>query len=45
MVAIGLLTQLYAEGKEEEEAGRVADFFASVGLPVDLQQLSLSPDD
>lgn len=44
MVAIGLLTQLHAEGNEEE-AGRVAAFFADVGLPVSLEQLSLSSDD
>lgn len=44
MVAIGLLTQLSLEGKAEE-AREVAAFFARVGLPVHLGQLSLSSDD
>lgn len=44
MVAMGLLTQLVLEEKEEE-ATRVAEFFAAVGLPTHLGQLSLSPTD
>jgi len=40
MVAMGTLTQLMME--DEDEAKRVAEFFASVGLPVHLGQLSLS---
>lgn len=42
MVAMGLLTQLVAEGRSGE-ATRVAEFFAAVGLPVHLGQISLSP--
>jgi glycerol dehydrogenase len=44
MVAMGLLTQLMLESREEE-AKKVAEFFAHVGLPVRLGQLSLSPQD
>ncbi len=44
MVAFGLITQLVMEGRESE-AGRVAEFFCSVGLPVHLRHLSLSPTD
>ena len=43
MVAMGTLTQLVMESKEE--ARRVAQFFAEVGLPIHLGQLSLSTDD
>jgi glycerol dehydrogenase len=43
MVAMGLLTQLVAEG-DRKEARRVARFFASVGLPVNLAQISLGAD-
>ena len=41
MVAIGLLTQLVLETKVDE-AREVAGFFAQVGLPVHLGQISLS---
>ena len=44
MVAIGLIAQLVAE-KETEEARKAAEFFAAVGLPVHLGQVSLSPRD
>jgi glycerol dehydrogenase len=44
MVAIGLLTQLVLE-KRLDEARRAANFFASVGLPIHLGQISLSPQD
>ena len=44
MVAIGLIAQLVAE-KETEEATKAAEFFAAVGLPVHLGQVSLSPRD
>jgi len=44
MVAIGLLTQLMLEDKAEE-ARRVAAFFARVGLPAHLGQVSLPADD
>jgi glycerol dehydrogenase len=44
MVAMGLLTQLVFEDREEE-AKRVAKFFAAVGLPIHLGQLSLDADD
>jgi glycerol dehydrogenase len=44
MVAIGTLVQLMLESRPEE-ASRVAEFFARVGLPVHLEQLSLDPDD
>jgi len=44
MVAMGLLTQLVLESREDE-ARRVAEFFAAVGLPVHLGQLSLSGND
>ncbi len=44
MVAFGVLTQLFLES-DHEEAGRVAEFFARVGLPVCLRQLGLSADD
>ncbi len=43
MVAMGTLTQLVMESKEE--ASRVAEFFAEVGLPIHLGQLSLGVDD
>lgn len=43
MVAMGLLTQLVAE-QNLDEARRAANFFASVGLPVNLEQISLGPD-
>ena len=44
MVAMGLLTQLMIEN-QEAEARQVAAFFARVGLPIHLEQLSLSPHD
>ena len=40
MVAMGTLGQLMMESRPEE-AARVAEFFASVGLPIHLGQLSL----
>ena len=43
MVAMGTLTQLVMESREE--ARQVAKFFAEVGLPIHLGQLSLSTDD
>jgi glycerol dehydrogenase len=43
MVAMGLLTQLVAE-ENLDEARRAARFFASVGLPVNLAQISLGAD-
>jgi glycerol dehydrogenase len=43
MVAMGTLTQLIMESPEE--ARRVAEFFARVGLPIHLGQISLAPDD
>jgi glycerol dehydrogenase len=42
MVALGLLSHLCLEG-ERGEALRVAEFFAAVGLPVHLGQLSIDP--
>jgi len=42
MVAIGLLTQLAAEGNAKEEE-KVADFFIRTGLPVHLGHLGLDP--
>ena len=44
MVAMGTLAQLVMESRPDE-AARVAEFFASVGLPVHLGQLSLTPAD
>jgi glycerol dehydrogenase-like iron-containing ADH family enzyme len=44
MVAMGTLGQLMLE-ERVAEARRVADFFARVGLPVNLSQLSLSSSD
>jgi len=44
MVAMGLLTQLVLEGREDETR-RVAEFFATVGLPTHLGQLSLAAGD
>ena len=44
MVAIGLLTQLTLENNAPD-ARRVAEFFVRVGLPVHLEQLSVSPGD
>lgn len=44
MVAMGLLGQLMMESRPDE-AKRVARFFASVGLPVHLEQLSIDPHD
>jgi glycerol dehydrogenase len=43
MVAMGTLTQLIMESKDE--ARRVAEFFAEVGLPIHLGQISLGADD
>jgi len=39
MVAIGLLTQLFLE-KRQDEVHKVAKFMALVGLPVELKQIS-----
>jgi len=44
MVAMGTLTQLMLESRPDE-ARRVAEFFATVGLPVHLGQLSLDAGD
>jgi len=44
MVAMGTLTQLMMEGRPDE-ALRVAGFFAAVGLPIHLGQLSLDASD
>ena len=44
MVAFGVLTQLMMEEKQEEFE-QVASFFAQVGLPVTLEQLSMSRSD
>ena len=43
MVAVGLLAHLCLEG-ETDEARRIAEYFAEIGLPVHLGQLSLSVD-
>ena len=44
MVAMGLIAQLVMDSKKEE-AEKAARFFASMGLPVHLGQLSLSKND
>jgi len=44
MVAMGLVAQLVMESKDDE-ARKVATFFASVGLPVHLGQISLGTGD
>ena len=44
VVAMGLLTQLVLESREAE-AHQVAEFFATVGLPIHLGQLALSLQD
>lgn len=44
MVAMGLLGQLLMESRTDE-AVRVAEFFASVGLPIHLGQISVDPND
>ncbi len=44
MVAMGTLVQLMMEPRPEE-ASRVAEFFALVGLPIHLAQLSLEAED
>ena len=44
MVAMGTLAQLMMESRPDE-AARVAEFFATVGLPVHLGQLSLDAGD
>lgn len=44
MVAFGLLTQLVLE-ERHDEARKVAEFFARVGLPVHLGHLGLDPSD
>ncbi|MEJ2131338.1 MAG: glycerol dehydrogenase [Gammaproteobacteria bacterium] len=44
MVAMGTLAQLAMESRIEE-AEKVAEFFATVGLPIHLGQLSLAPTD
>jgi len=43
MVAMGTLIQLTLEGSVEAE--KVARFFANIGLPIHMTQLSLSPND
>ncbi len=43
MVAIGLMTHLVLEGKDDE-AHKVGSFFSSVGLPAHLGQMSLNPE-
>ena len=43
MVALGTMIQLVME--DQEEADKVARFFAQVGLPMCLSQVSMSPDD
>lgn len=43
MVAIGLMTHLVLEGKDDE-AHKVGAFFSSVGLPTHLGQMSLDPE-
>lgn len=44
MVAMGTLAQLMLEARPDE-AARVAEFFATVGLPIHLGQLSLAAGD
>ncbi|MEM9623544.1 MAG: iron-containing alcohol dehydrogenase, partial [Pseudomonadota bacterium] len=44
MVAMGVISQLMME-RDTHEAERVAEFFASVGLPIHLEQLGLSGGD
>ncbi len=44
MVAMGTLAQLMMEGRPDE-AAKVAEFFAAVGLPIHLGQLSLDAGD
>jgi len=44
MVAMGTLAQLMLESRPDE-ATRVAGFFAAVGLPIHMGQLSLDPGD
>jgi glycerol dehydrogenase len=44
LVAMGALTQLMLESRPKE-ASRVAEFFASVGLPIHLGQISLDEAD
>lgn len=44
MVAMGTMTQLVMESREHE-ALKVAEFFARVGLPVHLGQMSLAEED
>ncbi len=44
MVAMGTLAQLMMESRRDE-AARVAEFFAAVGLPIHLGQLSLDAGD
>jgi len=44
MVAMGTLAQLMMESRPDE-AARVAEFFAAVGLPIHLGQLSLDASD
>lgn len=44
LVAMGTLTQLMLESRQDE-ATRVAEFFATVGLPVHLGQISLEVTD
>jgi len=44
MVAMGTLVQLMMESRPDE-AARVAEFFASVGLPIHLGQLSVDASD
>ena len=44
MVAMGVLTQLMIEG-DVDEANKAAEFFAKVGLPIHLGQLSVEVSD
>ena len=44
MVAMGTITQLMMESRQQE-AVKTAEFFARIGLPINLAQVSLSPGD
>ncbi|MBQ9156914.1 MAG: glycerol dehydrogenase [Eubacterium sp.] len=44
-VAFGTLCQLIMEGKDEELIKEVFDFCHSVGLPITLKEIGLTPDD
>lgn len=45
VVAVGILAQLYLNGKSEEEIDRVRTFYRAIGVPTTLSELGIVLDD